>query len=355
MKTRLCTPTLVLGWSAAFTTEAAGSDAPDRVRLLTSHVDVRVVYQPADETNKLAVVVRDDDHNHTYLSNQVALVAVEAARLTLPPGTIFGEEGDPLWVLPQSQNPELLYLGLSGEALPGGTFDGDLDLRLLEVRGPGHFFLWQAGAFGGFDVSLNTADGVSDADRVAVPVLGHAHYNWGFTTNGIYEIVLQAFGQRVGVLTNDFSLPTPLRIEVEPLLPEPETPFARWQQAQWPGVSDPATIGPEADPDGDGVVNAIEYALGMDPKTPGREGLPVAAVLGNPPHATLQLSTPVVATDVTFRCWRTQALPASGWDALGDPMVAPGLPGDTMRVLVFDGGPVTTARPLYLRLEVRLD
>jgi surface-anchored protein len=323
--------------------------------LLTSHVDIRVVYQPADETNKLAVVVRDDDHGHTYLSNEVALVAVEAARLTLPPGTIFGEEGEPFWVLPQSQNPELLYLGLSGDSLPGGTFGGDLDLRLLEVRSPGHFFLWQAGAFGGFDVRMNTADGLTAADQVFVPAGGHAHYNWGFTTNGVYEVVLQAFGQRVGIATNDFSLPTALRFEVEPLPPEPEKPFARWQQAQWPGVTDPAVIGPDADPDGDGVVNSVEYALGMNPKTPGRDGLPVPAVAGDPPVATLQLSTPVAATDVTFLGWRAHALTTPVWQALEDPIVAPGQPGDTARILVFDGGPVTTTQPVYIRLEVRLD
>ncbi|MBE7504165.1 MAG: hypothetical protein HS113_28535 [Verrucomicrobiales bacterium] len=341
-------------WVALIPAYAAADD-PDRVRLRTSHVDIRVAFQPADETHKLAVVVRDDDAGRTYQSNEVALVAVEASRLTLPPGTVFGEEGDPFWVLPQSQNPAVLYLGLSGESLPGGVFTTDLELRLLEVRGPGRFYLWQAGAFGGFDLRMNSADGITAEDQVPVPVGGHVHYNWGFTTNGLYEVVFQAFGQRVGVATNDYSLPTALRFEVEPLPPEAERPFVRWQQEQWPGVTDQAVIGPAADPDGDGVVNAVEYALGMDPQTPGRDGLPLAVVAGDPPRATLQLSTPVAATDVTFLCGRTHALPASVWDAMGDPMVAPGLPGDTERVLVFDGGPVTAAQPVYLRLEVRLD
>lgn len=355
MKIQLRSLPLAFGLYVPFAIEAAGADAAEPVRLLTSHVDVRVVYQPTDETNQLAVVVRDDEAGRTYLSNEVVLVAVEAARLTLPPGTVFGEEGDALWVLPQSENPEVLHLGISGAGLPGGTFARDLELRLIEVRGPGAFYLWQAGAFGEFDLRMNSADGVSGDDQVAVPVGGHAHYNWGFTTNGIYEIVFQASGQRAGAATSDHSRPTPLRFEVEPLPAEPEKPFALWQQAQWPGVADPATIGPEADPDGDGVVNAVEYALGMDPKTPGRDGLPVAAVSGDPPRATLQLSTPVAATDVTFRCWRGHALPASAWEALGDPQVAPGLPGDTVRVLIFDGGPVTPAQPVYLQLEVRLD
>lgn len=331
---------------------AEGAD--ERVRLLTAHVDIAVTYQPADETNKLGIVVRDDDQGQTYQSNEVSLVAVEAARLTLPAGTIFGEEGDPLWVLPQALNPEVLYVGLSGEALFPGPFAGTVELRLVELRGPGHLFLWQAGAFGEFDLRMDTTDGVSAADHVPVAVGGHAHYNWGFTTNGVFEVVLQAFGQRAGVATNDFSLPTALRFEVEPLPPEPDSPFRQWQRVQWPDSEDPAVIGPDADPDHDTVVNAVEYALGLDPKTSSRDGLPVARATGTPPRATLQFTTPVTATDVEFVCWRAFTLPAASWERLPGPQVAPGLPDDDDRVLLFDGGPIESSRPLFLRLEIHL-
>lgn len=328
--------------------------ADERVRLLTAHVDLAVTYQPADEAHKLDIVVRDDDQGQTYRSNEVSLVVREAARLTLPAGTVFGNEGDPLWVLPQSPNPEVLFVGLSGEALLPGPFTGAVELRLVDLRGPGHVFLWQADAFGVFDLRMDTRDGVSAADAVQVPLGGHAHYNWGFTTNGVFEVVLQAFGQRAGVVTNDFSLPTALRFEVEPLPPDPDTPFRLWQRVHWPGVEDPAVIGPDADPDGDAVVNAVEYALGLDPKTPGHDGLPAPTVTGTPPRAALQFSTPAAATDVEFVCWRAFGLPAPSWERLPDPQVAPGLPGDVYRVLRFDGGPIDASRPLFLRLEINL-
>ena len=40
--------------------------------------------------------------------------------------------------------------------------------------------------------------------------------------------------------------------------------FTDWQQLVWPGQSNPAIIGPDADPDGDGLTNFTEWALHLD-------------------------------------------------------------------------------------------
>lgn len=327
----------------------------ERARLTVEHVDLRVVYQPDDSTNKWALVVRDDDHNVTYRSNEVALVVAEVARRELagdfPP---FGNAGEAIWILPQSQDPQLLYLGLSAEGLPGNLLQSPLELYLRALDGPGEFFAWQAG-LGGLDIRINSRDGLDETDRLTLDPGSHSHWNFGFTTNGVYELVLEVQGRRAGVATNDFSRLTPIRFEVEPLPPEPARPFELWQRAQWPGVSDPAIIGPEADPDGDGIRNVVEYALGLNPHTPGRDGLPQPRVVGQDGErrARLEFQHPRAATDVTFICWKADTLSAPHWAKLTGPQTD-SVTGDVEN-LFFDAGPLSADAACFLRLEVMLE
>ena len=45
----------------------------------------------------------------------------------------------------------------------------------------------------------------------------------------------------------------------------PAQSFAQWISAAFPGQTSTAVIGPTADPDGDGLSNALEYFLGTNP------------------------------------------------------------------------------------------
>jgi surface-anchored protein len=186
------------------------------VELPNEHVDLRVLYN-AEASPKLSIVARDETHLINYLTNETLLVVREAARLTLPAGTPFGNEGDAVWIIPQSQDTNLLYLGISAEGISDGIFTGNLRLNLIAVDGPGQFFIWQASSFGDFNIKMDTRDGISDADKTTPLIGSHEHYNWGFTTNGIYHVTLQVSGQPTGGSTSISSGLTTFTFYVLPL------------------------------------------------------------------------------------------------------------------------------------------
>lgn len=240
-----------------------------RVQLKNAHVDLRVLYSPTAETNQLSLVIRDEDLRLNHEATNAILMAPLSAQVFLPPGfDAFGTEGDPLWILPQSQNPELLYLGISAEGIGGGTFTGPITLRLVSVEGPGSFFLWQFDSFSGLNMAMNSRDGISEADTVQLFTGSHAHFNWGFGAKGLHSITFQASARRPGETNDVVSLPTAVLFAVEPLpdLPPP-TAWEQWRANQWPGVTDPAVVGPGADPDLDGFPNLIEFFCVTEPKS----------------------------------------------------------------------------------------
>ncbi len=210
----------IAGFSPAF------AQSHNVVELTTEHCDFLVVYQP-EAANPLSLVLRDEDRGVNYQTNEVVLVVGESARFALPAGTPFGEAGDALWILPLSQDPSLpslLSLGFSAERIPLGVFTRPFNVRLTAVEGPGHFFAWQTGGFGVLDVKMNSRDGLTEADRTTPIVGSHEHFNWGFTTNGIYRVTFQVDGQRAGESTNLVSLPATFVFHVLPLPEAPPEP-----------------------------------------------------------------------------------------------------------------------------------
>lgn len=336
---------------------AGAAEGP--VLLVDQHVDLRIRYDAAS-TNLLDVLAANDDVHPTQFleSTNCILVAAEQARLELPADIPpLGSAGDPLWVLPASQQPGLLYLGLSGEGAPGGVFAEPFRLRLLEVEGPGHFFLWQA-ELGGLEFRMNTRDGIGPDDVFTQLVGGHSHADWGFTTSGVYRVTFQAESRRLGETTNIFSPPRTFTFHVLPLPPEPETPFRRWQELHWPGLTDTAVIGEAADPDGDGQANLWEYVLATDPKVPDAPAVRVpglsVAPNGGEPRAVIRTVRAAPASDAGFRLW-TADRPGGAWSRLEvEPEVSDALEG-WVSVSFRDPRPVASRAESFYRLEAVLE
>ena len=108
--------------------------------------------------------------------------------------------GSTLFVLPEVENTNLLFLGIGGEELGEGLLDGDVaTLRLASVSGPGHFSMWQAGLTPTTPkLLMATADGVDASDAFDVAAGSHAHANFAFTKLGYYEVTFVASGVDAG-------------------------------------------------------------------------------------------------------------------------------------------------------------
>jgi surface-anchored protein len=218
---RLLVATVVSIFSLLSVQSAAGLE---RVWLSREHVDLRIQFHPG-ETNELELVVRDRDRATNYASTNVVLVVREAAQTPIPPGfEQFGEPGSPLWILPASQDPGLLFIGFSGEGIPPGVFAEPPAIRLREVHAPGWFFLWQFDPSGGLNMILDTRTGIGPDSLVRPALGGHGHYNWGFSSNGWYEVTFQVEGRLAGAATNLVASPNTFLFAVEPLPPEPPMP-----------------------------------------------------------------------------------------------------------------------------------
>ncbi|MBC2593034.1 TIGR03769 domain-containing protein [Ruficoccus amylovorans] len=138
------------------------------------------------------------------------------ARINRPSGSqwdfIGTEAGEPIWILPQTQEPSIVWPGFASEETAPGTFAAysSLDPRVTDTpsrwitiqlksveyigEGTGNFSLWSTGALGATTVWMSTVDGITTNDSFLFLEGGHVHLNWGFTDIGLYKITLEASG-----------------------------------------------------------------------------------------------------------------------------------------------------------------
>ncbi|MFY1692937.1 TIGR03773 family transporter-associated surface protein [Plantactinospora sp. WMMB782] len=124
----------------------------------------------------------------------VVLQVKDNAKTKVPAGKDFlGEEGDEVWVLPQVQQPGIVWPGWNTqhESVVSST-RGNVTWALAGVDGPGRFTLFTTDSFGGADVLFDSSKALPQ--RLAIPLNTHAHGSWAFSEPGLYRLKVQMSG-----------------------------------------------------------------------------------------------------------------------------------------------------------------
>ena len=207
----------------------------DLVHFLTAeHVDINLQRVGSE----WAIGPRNSDEAPPiqYANDEAVMYVGEPAKGIRPGGTAFdftgASVGGDFYVLPMTQNLDLLHLGFAAYGLVGSDIDrynaapeskgrvvstqalNWAKATLADVRhenpngtiGTGHFSIWQNGPVGVPSVfmasfndnvansnanGLDTTDGISADDALWLTRGSHLHYNFGFTQPGRYEVDLK--------------------------------------------------------------------------------------------------------------------------------------------------------------------
>lgn len=188
---RAAVATLVL--ATAGLVGSSPAHAADAVVLSKGHTDaVDVRY----ENGALRLKVKDDTVNPAVVRDpaDVTFQVLPAARTSvpdLPAFSFLGAPGRTIWMLPQVQDPALLWPGWNTTTLGAGVFAGDkVTISLVDVAGPGAVTLFDTNSLGTPNVKFRSDDGLPD--RLDVPVHTHAHAGWVFSAEGTYTLTFQA-------------------------------------------------------------------------------------------------------------------------------------------------------------------
>lgn len=163
--------------------------------LTNEHADIGIGY----EDGMWDLHIHDEDNDVELEADETLIYIGSAGKTVRWAGSqwdfLGNNAGDDLWILPQTQNPQLVFLGIAGEEIDPGVFEGNVvHLFLSAVRGPGEFSVYSSDPGGNPTVRMASSDGITGDDFIPIPVGGHAHFNFALTAQGVYEIDLFAQG-----------------------------------------------------------------------------------------------------------------------------------------------------------------
>ena len=200
------------------TPDPASSLLSDPVEIARGHLDVRLTQASTESGLTYGLAVKDDSLTNartsvlrTVGSTTLAVAPnarfVRPASLSDPSYDVLGPVGTATYVLPETQNSDIVWPGLSTEgidyaALPEGA---DLTLHLAQAPEGARVAFFQGGTFGaGAKVHFDSTkgDGVVHTTEAT-----HMHGNWVFSAPGTYRIEVGArSGERSLVEPQSFTV-----------------------------------------------------------------------------------------------------------------------------------------------------
>lgn len=187
--------------SAVIAAPAQAASGTRPVVLNEGHADVIAV---AFEDGELDLHVHDEEADAEHAPEDVTIQVLPAAETTVPTDPAFGflgEPGDPVWILPQIEDPELLFAGLATEEVEPGDLVNDQVRVTLAVFGPGEVALYIEDFLGlPSEILFDTGDGKLNTFTLTAGT--HTHANWAFSQPGNYYWAVTTTARVAG--TNQF-------------------------------------------------------------------------------------------------------------------------------------------------------
>jgi len=181
----------LLGLAALMTT---GLTLQAQTRLTSGHTDIGIDYDSGFHLS-VGFTAVEGGPEVDYEPDQAVLVALPPARTTVPSNPNFsflGSPGSDIWILPQVQNTNLLFLGFGAEGIAPGTLrSNQLTMTLKKVAGPGLFAVYLTDGFGTPTKWFSSAD-APGTDVQTIATGQHTHVNWAFSAPGDYTVTFQA-------------------------------------------------------------------------------------------------------------------------------------------------------------------
>ncbi len=169
-------------------TPGGGSGGPavctagDTTIISSGHLD----YSAQVVNGKVESYIGDNSSGKKVFSepSKTVLWLKPSSRVALPGGYgQVGAEGSNVFMVPQTQNMDLIWLGWSTETLNASKVSSPVTWALTGVDGPGSVKVFLNGQFGDFGQMVFDGTGSYDI-RTGV----HAHANWAFSKEGIYKL-----------------------------------------------------------------------------------------------------------------------------------------------------------------------